>query len=457
MSETNTQKVYQHISIALLLALFFLIFFIAFNSGDENALRFGDDSSVFSTNGACSDTRFRGPGMGDISTEISIENDASDCSTLFDEGLIFLASETANLALQTIDFGNDEGSFPNDEECDDPRFNGPAVFSGGSQVRQDATDCRTLLYQGSVNFVGDENISVADDFDFGDDPSFADINFGDDLSDWANDGECDDPRFGGSGSANTILDEDAFHDATDCSDLYAGGELFYVGDTWDNAGIIERGVLEFGDEVYGETGEYLDSYFFEGSANQTTNFELRSTEFDTYLVIIAPNGEEFENDDYEGDTRRSLLSLDLSISGTYEVMVTSYESAETGSYTLEINTEDEREGEISLDEIGRLETGDEVRASGEFVDSFELVALAGQYLTITLESDDFDTYLIVQSPSGEFFEDDDSLGLGTNSLLEIEASEFGTFEIQVTSYFGEEGGEYALQVVSSILDIPEME
>jgi hypothetical protein len=189
-------------------------------------------------------------------------------------------------------------------------------------------------------------------------------------------------------------------------------------------------------------------------SNQTTTFELRSVDFDTYLRVITPNGEEYENDDYEGDTERSFLSLDLTVSGTYEVMVTSYSSGETGDYTLEINTADELEGEISLDEIGRLESGDELRASGEFTDSFEVVALPGQVLTITLESEDFDTYLIVQSPSGEFFDNDDGLAGGTNSFLEIEAAEFGTFEIQVTSYFEGETGAYSLQVVSSLMEIP---
>ncbi|MBN4053427.1 hypothetical protein JYT97_00920 [Haliea sp. AH-315-K21] len=459
MSEMNAVRVYQHLSIALLVALCFLIFFIAFNSGKTTALMFGDDSSEFSVNGECSDTRFRGPGMGNISAgigvEMSIENDASDCSSLFDQGLIFLASESANLALRAIEFGDDEGGWPEDGECDDPRFDGEAVASSADDVRQDATDCRTLLYQGSVNFVGEDNIPPADEFD--DDPVLADIDFGDDLSDWANDGECDDPRFGGGGSATTLLDEDALHDAADCSALYAAGEIFYVGDTWDNAGIIERGVLEFEDDVDDETGKYLDSYFFEGSANQRTVFELRSVDFDTYLIVIAPNGEEFENDDYEGDLNRSRLSLDLTLSGAYEVLVTSFGSGETGAYTLEINTEDELEGEVTLDEIGRLEAGDEVQASGEFIDSFEIVALPGQLLTISLKSEDFDTYLIVKSPSGEFFSDDDSLGFGSNSLLEIEAAEFGTFDIQVTSYFEEETGEYALQVVSSIMDIPNFE
>ena len=101
-----------------------------------------------------------------------------------------------------------------------------------------------------------------------------------------------------------------------------------------------------------------------------------------------------------------------------------------------------------------MESGDEFRASGEFTDSFEVVALPGQVLTITLESEDFDTYLIVQSPSGEFFDNDDGLASGTNSFLEIEAAEFGTFEIQVTSYFEGETGAYSLQVVSSLMEIP---
>ncbi len=259
-----------------------------------------------------------------------------------------------------------------------------------------------MLYQGNINFVGEGNIPDLGEFDEIN-PSLANINFGDDSSGWFNDGECDDPRFGGPGSASALLDEDALHDATDCTDLYSTGDIYYMGDTWDNAGTIERGTLEFGDEVYGKTGEYLDSYFIEGLPNQTTTFELRSVDFDTYLRIIAPNGDEFENDDYEGDTGLSFLSLDLNVSGTYEVMVTSYSSGEEGGYTLEINTADEPEGEISLDEIGRLESGDELHVSGEFTDSFEIVALPGQFLTITLESEDFDTYLIVQSPSGEFF------------------------------------------------------
>ena len=52
------------------------------------------------------------------------------------------------------------------------------------------------------------------------------ITFGDDASMWSNDGECDDPRFAGPGmTATTLLDADAFHDATDCLTAYRNGRL----------------------------------------------------------------------------------------------------------------------------------------------------------------------------------------------------------------------------------------
>ena len=49
------------------------------------------------------------------------------------------------------------------------------------------------------------------------------IDFGDDSSEWANDGECDDPRFVGSNMAEVLLDEDTGKDATDCRAAFEQG------------------------------------------------------------------------------------------------------------------------------------------------------------------------------------------------------------------------------------------
>lgn len=57
------------------------------------------------------------------------------------------------------------------------------------------------------------------------------IDFGDDSSRWARDGECDDPRFEGPGmTATTLLEADIGHDATDCSAAYRAGNLRLRGD-----------------------------------------------------------------------------------------------------------------------------------------------------------------------------------------------------------------------------------
>ena len=55
------------------------------------------------------------------------------------------------------------------------------------------------------------------------------LNFGDDTSPYANDGECDDKRFRGPGMTSTLLlDSDIGHDATDCRQAYERGDLKLV-------------------------------------------------------------------------------------------------------------------------------------------------------------------------------------------------------------------------------------
>ena len=51
-------------------------------------------------------------------------------------------------------------------------------------------------------------------------------DFGSDTSVWANDGECDDPRFAGEGMTGTrLLEEDSGHDASDCRAAVEAGKL----------------------------------------------------------------------------------------------------------------------------------------------------------------------------------------------------------------------------------------
>lgn len=51
------------------------------------------------------------------------------------------------------------------------------------------------------------------------------INFGDDASQWPNDGQCDDYRFDGPGADYVLLSKDIGHDANDCSQLCELGQI----------------------------------------------------------------------------------------------------------------------------------------------------------------------------------------------------------------------------------------
>jgi len=54
----------------------------------------------------------------------------------------------------------------------------------------------------------------------------SEIEWGDNNSDWANDGECDDPRFAGPGTALNSTASDRYHDANDCRTLYEQGDIY---------------------------------------------------------------------------------------------------------------------------------------------------------------------------------------------------------------------------------------
>lgn len=131
------------------------------------------------------------------------------CSAL---GLLFVPPAVA------VDFGNDSSQWANDGECDDPRFTGPGMTSTpllDEDILADATDCRRAFEAGRIT-LRNKGVGL----------HRSGIDFGDDASQWANDGECDDPRFTGPGMTSTaLLDSDTGHDATDCRNAFEAGRI----------------------------------------------------------------------------------------------------------------------------------------------------------------------------------------------------------------------------------------
>ena len=167
------------------------------------------------------------------------------------------------LLAQDIDFGDDSSSWANDGQCDDPRFSGDgaALFASPLDAARDATDCQAAYEAGTVTFVGQdpEDGAAVTPADPGATTGDADIDFGDDSGTFANDGECDDPRFGG------VLASHEMADATDCRTAFEAGTVEFspapVGET-----TLDATDIDFGSNAgeYAMDGE-CDDPRFEGA------------------------------------------------------------------------------------------------------------------------------------------------------------------------------------------------
>ena len=211
---------------------------------------------------------------------------------------------------------------------------------------------------------------------------------------------------------------------------------------------VESGRLAAGDTTL-RSGEYRDSYTFQGRQGQMVTVDLRSAAFDPYLIVIDPSGKQHDNDDHEGDSHRSLVSYELPEDGAYRVWATSYKSGETGAYDLRIQVGSAAAAEVAARprvENGRLAAGDDTLRTGEYVDQYTLEGRPGQHVTVDVASNDFDTYLMVLPPRGERLWNDDVEDRPRHSVIEADLTEAGQYRVAVTSYKRGETGLYELRI-----------
>jgi|SRR5438045_1810843 len=69
---------------------------------------------------------------------------------------------------------------------------------------------------------------------------------------------------------------------------------------------VYRGTLASGDAQL-SSGEYYDTYEFQGHAGQRAGFDLTTSAFDPYIMVVAPSGEKKENDDFNDSKSHSRI------------------------------------------------------------------------------------------------------------------------------------------------------
>lgn len=226
---------------------------------------------------------------------------------------------------------------------------------------------------------------------------------------------------------------------------------------------------ELADSDYqNQRGRHVDYYQFEGQAGQRLDLHLNSRGFDTVLALEGAEGFVVRNDDdaTAGEqTLNSRVVATLPEAGTYRILVTSYGTGETGAYTL--TTALNRSGAADTEQTGgnaeRLAFGqtltaslgkdDETLNTGEYLQRYAFEGRRGQPVTIDLSSEDFDTYLILRTPSGEQIDIDDT-GDSLNSRFERVLDEDGLYTLIATTYAPGATGDFRLALSEGTTRIP---
>lgn len=98
-----------------------------------------------------------------------------------------------------------------------------------------------------------------------------------------------------------------------------------------------EGVLEAGDSVLPSDRSLYDEHPFEGRQGQPVLITLESEEFDTYLVLVGPDGSLIsQNDDISDNNSNSSMTVILPETGTYLAIANAYDASGRGSYRLTI-------------------------------------------------------------------------------------------------------------------------
>lgn len=217
-----------------------------------------------------------------------------------------------------------------------------------------------------------------------------------------------------------------------------------------------NGALETRDARLSD-GSYYDCYVMRIDRTQSVLITLRSEAFDTYMAAGYGgdcSGEAAETND-DGPSMGTDSSLELEFQpGEYFIRANSLSPDKTGRYTLSLEpiqggSDSGSDGVTTLE--GTLSRSDPQLDDDSYYDCIEVQGRAGQGLVVGMESEDFDTYLVLLEGPGcqgaSVASNDDGEDLGTNSLLTVTLPNDGVYSIRANSLGGEETGAYLLHYV----------
>jgi len=227
-----------------------------------------------------------------------------------------------------------------------------------------------------------------------------------------------------------------------------------------------RGSLSASDYT-SPTDAYLDVWELEGKAGESVTIDLKSTDFDAVLYVVGAGLAETLDDDDGGGRCDARIAIRFLEDGVYRVAAATMAARTTGVYTIRASANPPAPPEITcggtdpaafaaLPVTGRLtiggtvggalSAGDPTLEAGKYAEAWQLSGEAGQTVTIRLESDAYDAYLVVVGPGlASPLTDDDSAG-ELNAELTVTFPTTGVYQVIATSASTGSTGAYRLTV-----------
>lgn len=188
-----------------------------------------------------------------------------------------------------------------------------------------------------------------------------------------------------------------------------------------------------------------DFWTFEGERGDVVTIRLVSTAFDAYLQLFDPTDTLiFVDDDGAGNFNAEITEFTLMVNGRYSILARSFGADSLGEYTLSLNRIRTEDFPPQVLTYGETISASLSAFSG---DVWEFEGDAGDVVTISLISEQFDAYLELYSPSGDLLVDNDDGGGSLNARIEFFVlPDSGTYEILARPLDGSSLGEYTLSL-----------
>ncbi|MGD1865281.1 MAG: trypsin-like peptidase domain-containing protein [Phormidesmis sp.] len=226
-----------------------------------------------------------------------------------------------------------------------------------------------------------------------------------------------------------------------------------------------QGQLTTNSEVLPTDSSYYNAYSFEGRRGQNISIEMSSTSVDAYLILLSPQGRDLIQDDNSGGNGNAKLVFTVPENGTYTILANSYGSRETGAYALRATEGANTAGRSTGRSVSRqpgstsnfpIQTSGVLSArspvlqqDGSRYEEFVFDGEAGQRVRIVLASREFDPYLVLFGPNGEFLEQNDDLSPDSlDAAISITLPTTGQYRVLANSYDSSGLGRFSLDISS---------